>query len=124
MAEKEFQDDVSAGATDVVQADSTTARSRTTSKRGRDIAAHLAAQFADEPDYDRREEVKLRWKLDFRLIPILWLNITLPAMDKITPSTGALYGLREDLGLKGDQYAWVGSAFYVSSPFLWEGGYC
>ena len=81
---------------------------------GRDIAANLAEQFANEPDYDRAEEVKLRWKIDRRLIPILFLNITLPAMDKITPSTGALYGLREDLGLKGDEYSWVGSAFYVS----------
>lgn len=81
----------------------------------RDVAADLVEQFASEPDYDRAEEVKLRWKIDRRLIPLLFLNITLPAMDKITPSTGALYGLREDLGLKGDQYAWVGSAFYVSS---------
>ena len=80
----------------------------------RDVAADLAEQFANEPDYDCSEEVKLRWKIDCRLIPLLFLNITLPAMDKITPSTGALYGLREDLGLKGDQYAWVGSAFYVS----------
>ncbi|KAF6813218.1 MFS allantoate transporter [Colletotrichum sojae] len=118
MSEKEIRDDVSAGATDVARGNSETARNRTTGKRGRDIAAHLADQFAAEPDYDRREEVKLRWKLDFRLIPILWLNITLPAMDKITPSTGALYGLREDLGLKGDQYAWVGSAFYFGY-LLW-----
>lgn len=91
---------------------------------GRDIAAGLAEQFANEPDYDRKEEVKLRWKIDLRLIPFLWLNITLPAMDKITPSTGALYGLREDLGLHGTQYAWVGSAFYVSCklPFLFVTG--
>ncbi|KAF5009778.1 hypothetical protein FDECE_4051 [Fusarium decemcellulare] len=86
--------------------------------RGGDIAAELATQFANEPDYDRKEEVRLRWKLDLRLIPILWLNITLPAMDKITPATGALYGLREDTGLVGDQYAWVGSSFYFGY-LLW-----
>ncbi|KAI8174151.1 putative transporter [Colletotrichum sp. SAR 10_65] len=110
MVEKDTTQD----AMDVSQGDSKTIRHRSHNSGGRDIAAHLADQFANEPDYDRREEVKLRWKLDFRLIPFLWLNITLPAMDKITPSTGALYGMREDLGLKGDQYAWVGSAFYVS----------
>ncbi|KAJ0337442.1 hypothetical protein COL154_013129 [Colletotrichum chrysophilum] len=99
MAEKDTTHD----ATDVSQGDSKTIRHRSHNSGGRDIAAHLADQFANEPDYDRQEEVKLRWKLDFRLIPFLWLNITLPAMDKITPSTGALYGMREDLGLKGDQ---------------------
>ncbi|KAK1637672.1 MFS general substrate transporter [Colletotrichum phormii] len=71
-----------------------------------------SADAAVDPDYDRQEEVKLRWKIDLRLVPILWLNITLPAMDKVTPSTGALYGMRDDLGLEGDQYAWVSSAFY------------
>ncbi|KAK1657224.1 major facilitator superfamily domain-containing protein [Colletotrichum godetiae] len=75
-------------------------------ERGGDIAAHLVDQFANEPDYDRQEEVKLRWKIDLRLVPMLWLNITFPAMDKVTPSTGALYGMRDDLGLKGDQHAW------------------
>lgn len=84
-------------------------------KRGGDLAADLLAErFTNEPPYDREEELKLRFKLDMRLIPFLFLNITLPAMDKVTPATGALYGLREDLGLKGDEYAWVGSAFYVS----------
>jgi hypothetical protein len=82
--------------------------------RGRDIAAELTEQFSNEPGFDREEEQKLRWKIDMRLIPILFMNITLPAMDKVTPSTGALYGLREDLHLKGDQYAWIGYAFYVS----------
>ncbi|KAF4431484.1 Allantoate permease [Fusarium acutatum] len=85
---------------------------------GRDVAAELTAQFANEPGYDRDEERKLRWKIDMRLIPILFMNITLPAIDKVTPSTGALYGLREDLHLKGDQYAWVGSAFYFGY-LLW-----
>ncbi|KAF5506705.1 putative transporter [Colletotrichum siamense] len=115
---KMVEKDTTQDATDVSQGDSKTIRHRSHNGGGRDIAAHLADQFANETDYDRREEVKLRWKLDFRLIPFLWLNITLPAMDKITPSTGALYGMREDLGLKGDQYAWVGSAFYFGY-LLW-----
>ncbi|KAI8290531.1 putative transporter [Colletotrichum sp. SAR11_57] len=109
MAEKDTTHD----ATDVSQGDSKTIRHSSHNSGGRDIAAHLADQFANEPDYDRQEEVKLRWKVDFRLIPFLWLNITLPAMDKITPSTGALYGMREDLGLKGDH---LGICFGVSHP--------
>ena len=81
--------------------------------KGRDVAAGLVQRFANEPDYDRVEERRVRLKIDFRLVPFLFLNITLPAMDKITTSTAALYGLREDTGLTGDKYSWVGSAFYV-----------
>lgn len=83
-----------------------------------DIAAQYADQFTDGNTYTREEEVKLRWKIDLRLVPMLWFNVTLAAMDKVTTSTAALYGFRTDTGLTGDRYSWVGSAFYVSPFFL------
>ena len=67
--------------------------------------------------HSRKEETRLRWKLDWRLVPILWFNITLAAMDKVTTSTAALYGMRADTGLTGDRYSWVGSAFYFGYLF-------
>lgn len=79
-----------------------------------DVAAKYANMFAGEASYSRSEWVKLRWKLDLRLVPILWFNVTLGAMDKVTTATAALYGFREDTGLTGNRYSWVGSAFYVS----------
>lgn len=79
-----------------------------------DVAAQYADQFADGNTYSRKEEVKLRWKLDLRLVPLLWFNVTLGAMDKVTTSTAALYNFRADTGLTGNRYSWVGSAFYVS----------
>lgn len=78
-----------------------------------DIAAQYADQFADGDTYSRKEEVKLRWKLDLRLVPLLWFNVTLGAIDKVTTSTAALYNFRADTGLTGNRYSWVGSAFYV-----------
>lgn len=79
-----------------------------------DEAAKYADMFNNGETYSRSEWVKLRWKLDLRLVPLLWFNITLGAMDKITTSTAALYGFRADTGLSGDRYSWVGSVFYVS----------
>lgn len=76
-----------------------------------------AARYANmlgQDGYDRKEEGKLRWKIDLRLVPILWFNITLGAVDKLSTGTAALYGMRTDTGLTGDKYSWVGSAFYVS----------
>lgn len=89
-----------------------------------DVAAELAEMFEGGEGYTRKEVVRLRWKLDFRLIPILWFNVLLPAMDKVSNGTAALYGLRQDLNLVGNQYAWVGSIFYVSSEpnIKWAGG--
>lgn len=83
-----------------------------TEDKGLDVAAGFAAYLGDE-GYSAKEERRLRWKVDFRLIPILWLNICFGAMDKVSTSTAALYGMREDTGLTGDKYSWVGSVFYV-----------
>lgn len=83
-----------------------------------DVAARYAGQMTGENAFTLKENVRLRWKLDLRLVPLLWFNITLGAMDKVTTATAALYGLQADTGLTGDRYSWVGSAFYVSEcPF-------
>lgn len=79
-----------------------------------DIAAAYADRLEGEQAYTPAEEKRLRWKLDLRLVPILWFNITLSAMDKVTTSTAALYGMKAATGLTGNRYSWVGSAFYVS----------
>jgi ACS family allantoate permease-like MFS transporter len=79
-----------------------------------DIAAAYADRLDGENAYTLQEEKRLRWKLDLRLVPILWLNVTLSAMDKVTTSTAALYGMKAATGLTGNRYSWVGSAFYVS----------
>lgn len=78
-----------------------------------DVAARYANMFSNGDSYSRGEWNKLRWKLDMRLVPLLWFNVTLGAMDKVTTATAALYDFREDTNLYGDRYSWVGSAFYV-----------
>ena len=83
-----------------------------------DIAAAYADRLDGENAYTSKEEMRLRWKLDLRLVPILWLNITLSAMDKVTTSTAALYGMKTATNLTGDRYSWVGSAFYVRCFFI------
>lgn len=79
-----------------------------------DVAAKYANHFTGENAYSKKEARRLRWKLDMRLVPLLWFNVTLGAMDKVTTATAALYDFREDTNLHGDRYSWVGSAFYVS----------
>jgi hypothetical protein len=92
-------------------------KSTVISDRQADVAAAYTGYFSDHEPYTRKEEVSLRWKLDRRLMPILWFNIILGAMDKVATSTGALYGMREDTGATGDRYSWLGSAFYFGYLF-------
>lgn len=79
-----------------------------------DVGAEFADIFQGGDGYTAKEARRLRWKLDLRLIPILWFNVVLPAMDKVSHGTAALYGLQKDLDLHGDQYSWIGSVFYVN----------
>jgi ACS family allantoate permease-like MFS transporter len=42
-----------------------------------DVAAAYAHHLSGENAYTRKEATRLRWKLDLRLVPLLWFNITL-----------------------------------------------
>ncbi|KAI9729380.1 MAG: hypothetical protein M1834_006904 [Cirrosporium novae-zelandiae] len=56
-----------------------------------DIDVDIAAAYAsDITTYIPQEAKRLRWKLDLRLVPLLWFNVTLGAMDKVTTATAAL----------------------------------
>jgi hypothetical protein len=79
----------------------------------RDIAAAYADKLEGENTYTTARGQRLRWKSDLRLVPILWLNVTLSAMDKVTTSTAALYRMKAATGLTDDRYSWVESVFYV-----------
>ncbi|PGH12278.1 hypothetical protein AJ80_06792 [Polytolypa hystricis UAMH7299] len=69
-------------------------------------------------------EQKLVRKLDWILIPMLFLTATLGAVDKVALGTAALYGLREDLHLEGQQYAWAGSILPIGAIVgMWPSSY-
>ncbi|OKL63738.1 hypothetical protein UA08_00224 [Talaromyces atroroseus] len=88
-----------------------------------DVGAGYANLLQDCP-YTREEEVALRWRLDRRILAILFFNVILASVDKTSTSTGALYGLKTDNDLTGNRYSWVGSSFYfgyliASIPAAW-----
>jgi ACS family allantoate permease-like MFS transporter len=42
-----------------------------------DVAAAYAHHLSGKNAYTRKEATRLRWKLDLRLVPLLWFNVTL-----------------------------------------------
>jgi len=57
---------------------------------------------------------KLRWKIDLWLLPLMWLCYGTQQADKTSISTMAVFGLREDTGLVGQQFSWLSTIFYIS----------
>ncbi|KKY27146.1 putative allantoate permease [Diplodia seriata] len=79
-----------------------------------DVAARFLETLDDEvkgtitPEEARR----VLWKIDLSVLPLIWICTILAAVDKVVISNAAIYGMKTDTHLVGDQYAWVGSIFY------------
>ncbi|KAF2703531.1 MFS general substrate transporter [Pleomassaria siparia CBS 279.74] len=57
-------------------------------------------------------------KIDYAIIPILFLTYVFNFMDKTILSSASVFGLKEDTHLVGQNYSWVSSVFYFGY-FFW-----
>ncbi|KAL3458257.1 hypothetical protein BJX64DRAFT_302031 [Aspergillus heterothallicus] len=76
-----------------------------------DIGLQFLAQHG-QVEYTEEEDRRVRWKLDLYLLPILMVTFGLQYLDKVTLSYAAVYNMREDLGMTGQDYSWATSIFY------------
>lgn len=83
--------------------------------RDADVAAQFLASLdpsiVNEP-ITKEEARRVLWKIDLIILPLLALSVIISAVDKVIISNAAIYGMREDTHLVGDQFSWVGSIFY------------
>jgi histidinol dehydrogenase len=111
-----------------------------------DIAAQIISDHADQmagETWSVEEEQKLIRRIDWRLIPTvripvmristslstnlaqLFVCATLSGLDKTAISAAAIYHIKSDLNLTGDQYSWLGSApFFGGLAFMGPLAYC
>ncbi|KAL6239477.1 fungal-specific transcription factor domain-containing protein [Aspergillus navahoensis] len=82
-----------------------------------EAAQYLAHNPGFEP-LSPEEEKRMIRKLDWILLPMLFMTATLGAVDKVAISTAAIYGLKEDLHLVGQQYSWAGSILSIGARCL------
>ncbi|TFL04974.1 major facilitator superfamily domain-containing protein [Pterulicium gracile] len=61
---------------------------------------------------DPLREARLKRKMDWIILPILAVCYFFYYVDKTTLSYAAIFGIREDLNLQGQEYAWLSSVFY------------
>ncbi|KUI60656.1 hypothetical protein VP1G_07869 [Cytospora mali] len=74
----------------------------------------VAASVIDvHAQYTEEEYKALKRKMDRYLLPLMWLCYGIQQTDKTSLSTQATFGLREDTHLKGQEYAWLTTVFYI-----------
>ncbi|KAG5357969.1 putative transporter [Yarrowia sp. B02] len=78
------------------------------------LESSYEAQITEVPySLDKETDSRLLRKTDLYLCPIMIALYAVQYMDKASNSTAAVMGLREDLGMKGNDYSWSGTAFYL-----------
>lgn len=68
----------------------------------------------DATEYSDSYFRKLRIKIDLFLLPLMWVCYGTQQADKTSLSVQAVFGLREDTGLVGEQFNWLSTIFYLS----------
>lgn len=66
-------------------------------------------------EISEEEEKRTLKKNDWILLPILFVTCTMGATDKVALSTAAIYGLKTDTHLVGQQYSWLGLIIFIGS---------
>ena len=74
----------------------------------KDAAAHLVSPPTEE------EERRVISKLDWHLMPIIFIIYMLSVLDRSNLGNAYLAGLAQDVDLSGYNYNWLGTAFYIA----------
>lgn len=82
-------------------------------------AALDLVHVAETEHVDPAQSRALLWKIDLRLMPLLCITYALQSIDKTTLGYAAVFNLQTNLGLKGDEYSWLGAIFYLGY-LAWE----
>ncbi|KAG5366748.1 putative transporter [Yarrowia sp. B02] len=83
-------------------------------KKSMDVEIGEMEDVSLDPETDRR----LLRKIDLFLCPVLMLVYAVQFTDKSTNATAAVMGLRKDLHMTGNDYAWSGTSFYIGYLFF------
>ena len=73
-------------------------------------------EFTDsaQQDFTAEEEAAVIRKLDFRLLPIVFVLYSLSVLDRSNLGNARLAGLEDDIDLSNLNYNWLGTAFYIA----------
>jgi hypothetical protein len=71
-------------------------------------------EIPDATEYTEEQYRKSLRKTDWVLLPLMWFCYGIQQSDKVSVGTQAIFGLREDTHLVGQQYSWLTTIFYIT----------
>jgi hypothetical protein len=81
-----------------------------------DINKHYDRRLA--PQYSKKEENAVIRKLDWHLMPLIFVLYSLSVLDRSNLGNARISGMEDDIDLSGNRYDWLGTAFYISCESL------
>lgn len=66
------------------------------------------------PNYTKAEEDAVVRKLDWHLLPLIFVLYSLSVLDRSNLGNARISGMEDDIDLSGTRYDWLGTAFYIS----------
>ncbi|KAF7522227.1 hypothetical protein PCG10_007528 [Penicillium crustosum] len=78
----------------------------------RDKALNLLANRHTTFDPNSPEARRVRWKIDMRIMPMIFVVYCLQLMDKNSLSFAAIMGIKQETNLSSAEYSWLGSLVY------------
>ncbi|KAF6840193.1 major facilitator superfamily transporter [Colletotrichum plurivorum] len=83
-----------------------------------------SVEASPPPEISSAINRRLRMKTDWVVLPCAVISMTLAFLDKNALGFAAIFGLKEDNNLKGQEYSWLGSLFYLGYlamefPAMW-----
>uniref|UniRef100_L2FC95 Allantoate permease n=1 Tax=Colletotrichum fructicola (strain Nara gc5) TaxID=1213859 RepID=L2FC95_COLFN len=79
-----------------------------------DAALEFLRQCGDVNPMTDEEERRLKRKIDWRIVPLMFACYILQYLDKTLINYANVMGLQKDTGISGDQYSQLAMIFYVS----------
>ena len=77
-----------------------------------DINHHYDRRLA--PQYTEKERDAVIRKLDWHLMPLVFVLYSLSVLDRSNLGNARISGMEDDIDLTGNRYDWLGTAFYIS----------
>ena len=86
----------------------------------REAIAHQTGGIVPPPDleFTHAEEDKVHRKLDYHLLPFVFVLYSLAVLDRSNLGNAKLAGLEDAIDLSGWRYNWLGTIFYIACTFI------
>lgn len=78
----------------------------------KDLEAVQSQAHGEVLPYDGQDSTLLR-KIDWRIVPIMFLCYFLQFLDKVLINYANVMGMQKDLGMKGNDFSWMATAFFI-----------